>query len=109
MRIQSAAVFVIAMVPVMAAAQQFLPVTGPSVDPNARYEVVAIKPASDSGPVRMRMTPGGLESTSVPIGLLLRRALQKSDYQIVGAPGWMDSERYSIRATALPQVSRRRR
>ena len=31
---------------------------------------------------------------------LLRQALQKPDYQIVGAPGWIDTERYSISAKA---------
>jgi uncharacterized protein (TIGR03435 family) len=43
MRKQSAAVFVITMVPVMAAAQQFLTAPEASVDPNTRFEVVAIK------------------------------------------------------------------
>src|SRR4030095_17100373 len=58
--------------------------------------VVATKAFSDaSGQVLMRMTPGRFES-SVPVGLLLRQALQKPDYQIVGAPGWMDTQRYSI-------------
>jgi len=97
MRLQSAAVFVIAMVPVMAA-QQFLPNFGPPVDLNTRFEVVAIKAFKDTGgQVLMRMTPGRFES-SVPVGVLLRQALQKPDYQIVGAPGWMDTERYSITA-----------
>ena len=43
MRTHGAAVFVIATVPVLAAAQQFLPNFGPAVDPNTRFEVVAIK------------------------------------------------------------------
>ena len=99
MRKQGAALFVIAMVPVMAAAQQFLPApAGAPVDPNARFEVVAIKPIADaSSPMLIRMAPG-LES-SVPIGVILRQALQKPDYQMVGAPGWINTERYSIRAT----------
>jgi uncharacterized protein (TIGR03435 family) len=45
------------------------------------------------------MTPGRFDS-SVPVGALLRQALQKPDYQIVGAPDWIDSVRYSIAATA---------
>ncbi len=99
MRKQSAAVFVIAMVPVMAAAQQFLTAPGASVDPNTRFDVVAIKPIKSAGdPMMIRMTPGGLES-SVPVGVILRQALQKPDYQMVGAPGWINTERYSIRAT----------
>jgi uncharacterized protein (TIGR03435 family) len=99
MRRQSAAVFVIAMAPVIAAAQQFQTAPGAPVDPNTRFEVVAIKPIKDAGSqMWLRMTPGGLES-SVPVGVLLRQALQKPDYQMVGAPGWINSERYSIRAT----------
>ena len=99
MRIQSAAVFAIAMVPVIAAAQQFLTAPGAPADPNIRFDVVAIRPIKDaSGPMLIRMTPGGLES-SVPVGVILRQALQKPDYQMVGAPGWINTERYSIRAT----------
>jgi len=100
MRMQSAAVFVITVVPVLAAAQQFLPgLPGAPVDPNTRYEVVVIKPGGAGGMVTLRSTPGHFEAANVPLGLLLRQALQKSDYQIVGLPGWIDSERYSIRAT----------
>lgn len=88
----------IAMVPVMAAAQQFLAPSGPPVDPNTRFEVVAIKPIEDaSSPMLIRMMPSGLES-AVPVGVLLRQALQKPDYQMIGAPAWINTERYSIRA-----------
>ena len=98
MRQQSAAVFVIAMVPVMAAAQQFAPALGPPVDPNTRFEVVSIKPIDDANtPMRIMMTPAGFES-AMPVGTILRQALQKPDYQMVGAPGWINTERYSIRA-----------
>ena len=98
MRTQSTAVFVIAMVPVMAAAQQFLTPSGPPVDPNTRFEVVAIRPIEDaSSPMLIRMMPSGFES-SVPVGVLLRQALQKPDYLMIGAPGWINTERYSIRA-----------
>jgi uncharacterized protein (TIGR03435 family) len=98
---QRVAVFVIAMVPMVAAAQQFLPAPpGAAVDPNTRYEVVAIKAGEASGQVTMRSTPGRFEALNVPLGVLLRQALQKSDYQIVGIPGWADTERYSIRASA---------
>ena len=95
---QSAAACAIAMVPLMAAAQQFLPASGTPVDPETRFEVVAIRPIEDANsPMLIRMTPGGLEA-DVPVGVILRQALQKPDYQMVGAPGWIDRERYSIRA-----------
>jgi uncharacterized protein (TIGR03435 family) len=93
----------IALVPVIATAQPFMPMApGPPVDPNTRFEVAAIKAAGGgSGPVMMRMLPGGrLDINGLPIGILLRQALQKPDYQIASAPGWIDTERYSISAKA---------
>jgi uncharacterized protein (TIGR03435 family) len=99
----NAFVFVIALVPVIATAQQFMPATpGPPPDPNTRFEVAAIKAVDGArGPIMLRMLPGGrLDSNGLPIGVLLRQALQKPDYQIVGAPGWLDTERYSITAKA---------
>jgi uncharacterized protein (TIGR03435 family) len=102
---RNAAVFVIATVPVVAAAQQFLAAPpGAPVDPNTRYEVVAIKAGESGGPVTMRSTPGRFEALNMPLGLVLRQALQKPDYQIVGLPGWIDTARYSIRATAPENV-----
>jgi uncharacterized protein (TIGR03435 family) len=93
-------VLALAMVPAIATAQQFLPAPpGAPPDPNARYEVVAIK-AVDGGSMMMRILPGRLEYNGMPIGILLRQALQKPDYQIVGTPGWINTERYTITATA---------
>ena len=101
MQIRGAAAFAIVLVPVMAAAQQFLAVPPAPVDPNTRFEVVSIKPSPPDSAMRNRFAPGGqFESTGAPIGLLLRQALQKPDYQIDGLPGWADTERYTIRAKA---------
>ena len=98
MRKHDAAVFVMAIAPVIAAAQQFQTAAGAPVDPNTRFEVVAIKPIENANsPMTIVMTPSGLES-SVPVGVLLRQALQKPDYQMTGAPPWINTERYSIRA-----------
>src|SRR5262245_43765763 len=96
-------VFAIALVPAIVTTQQFLPaVPGPPPDPNSRFEVAAIKAVDGgSGSPMMRMLPGGrLDINGLPIGILLRQALQKPDYQIVGAPGWSNTERYSITAKA---------
>ena len=104
MQIGGAAVLAIVFVPVMAAAQQFLVAPpGAPVDPNTRFEVVSIRPfapASATSGMLMRMLPGGQFESHMPLGLLLRQALQKPDYQIVGLPGWVDTERYSILAKA---------
>ena len=105
MRLQSAAVVAIVVLPVIAAGQQFLPNVGPPVDPETRFEVVAIKAVGQgSSGFLMRMTPGRFDS-SVPVGILVRQALQKADYQIAGLPGWTDTERYSITAKAPEGVS----
>ncbi len=99
-RLHDAFLFALAMAPVLVVAQQFLPAPSETVDPNIRFEVVAIRAVDGaSGPMMMRMMPGGrLEYNGLPIGILLRQALQKSDYLIVGIPGWVDTERYSISA-----------
>ena len=102
MKTHSALVFAFATLPVIAAALQFLPtLAGPAVDPEIRFEVASLKPF-DPGNAQMmlRMMPGRFDATNVPVRLLLRQALQKPDYQIVGAPGWIDMERYSITAKA---------
>ena len=94
----SAAVCAIAIAPIIALAQQFQTAPTTPVDPKTRFEVVAIKPVDNANSsMTILMTPGGLES-SVPVGVLLRQALQKPDYQMTGAPAWVNTERYSIRA-----------
>jgi len=102
MQVRGVAVLAIVFVPVMAAAQQFLAAPpGAPVDPNVRFEVVSIKPPAPDSQIRVMFMPGGqFESNGAPVGLLLRQALQKPDYQIVGLPGWADTERYTIRAKA---------
>ena len=92
------AVAVMAMLPMVAAAQQFLPNAGTPVDPNARFEVAVVKAGESDGRMMLRMLPGRFEAKNLPLSLLLRQALQKPDYQIIAAPGWIDSERYSVNA-----------
>ena len=48
----------------------------------------------------MMMMPGRLEADNVPVRLLLRPALRVQDYQILGLPDWVGSERYTIVAKA---------
>lgn len=105
LRFPLALVGLVVAVPI-AAAQQFLATpAGAAVDPSSRFDVVVVK-AVESGSTQLstRMLPGRFESTGLPIGLLIRQALQKSDYQIAGLPGWVDTERYAIRASAPETV-----
>jgi uncharacterized protein (TIGR03435 family) len=66
------------------------------------FEVASIKPNnSGDGRVMMGIQPGGrFTATNVPLRLLIRNAYQLQDFQIVGAPGWIASERYDIVAKA---------
>jgi bla regulator protein blaR1 len=75
---------------------------GPPIDPQLRFEVASVKPVADaSGPLgRFLPILPRFEYSQLPIGWLLRAALQKPDYQVIGAPGWVDSERYTIMAKA---------
>ena len=97
---RGAAAFAIVFLPVMAAAQQLMPAApGPPPDPNIRFEVVSVKPAANTGRFgRFLPTLPRFEFSELPIGWLVRMALQKPDYQMTGAPAWINTERYSIRA-----------
>jgi uncharacterized protein (TIGR03435 family) len=64
------------------------------------FEVASIRPnhssATDSN---VDSTPGGrLTVTNESLSALIRLAFGVKDYQISGAPGWIDSERYDIAA-----------
>src|SRR4051812_11740754 len=82
---------------VLLAAQLPVP-SGPPVDPDAQFEAASIKAfdSSGGGPIRMMMMPGRIEANGVPLRLLLRQALRVQDYQILGAPDWVNAERFTI-------------
>jgi bla regulator protein blaR1 len=63
------------------------------------FEVVSIKPnKSGSMMMRIRFTSDGISVVGVPAHMLLREALNISDNQLVGEPGWMNSDRFDIEA-----------
>ena len=53
----------------------------------------------------MRTLPTSFNVTNVPLRLLITQAYRLSSYQLVGAPSWIDSERFDIVAKA-PEGSR---
>lgn len=103
--VQSALVGVIAAVAILAPAApqaQFLvPPTGPPVDAAMQFEAASVK-ASEALATgsRMAMMPGRFEASGVPVRMILRQALRAQDYQVVGAPDWVNTERYTILAKA---------
>jgi uncharacterized protein (TIGR03435 family) len=68
--------------------------------PAPTFEVVSIKPNHGAGGnMTIRMAPGGrFTAENVPVKLILEQAYGVKDSQILGAPGWIDSERYDVEA-----------
>src|SRR5439155_20196322 len=54
---------------------------------------------------RLGMEPGGrYVATNVPLRLLIQNAYQIQPFQLIGASGWIDSERFDIVAKADPAL-----
>jgi bla regulator protein blaR1 len=63
------------------------------------YAVATVKPAkSDEGRVMMMFTPDGISVSGVPLEFLLREAFGVGDDRILGAPGWVKTNRFDIQA-----------
>jgi uncharacterized protein (TIGR03435 family) len=69
--------------------------------PHLEFEVASVK-INKSGPMMsaMRTVPSEFRVTNVPLRLLISLAYRASSYQMVGGPGWIDSERFDIVAKA---------
>jgi len=69
--------------------------------PQPTFEVASIKPASPgAGPGRtlMLVPGGGLRANNVTLRMLIAFAYDVKDFEISGAPNWLNSERYDINA-----------
>jgi bla regulator protein blaR1 len=63
------------------------------------YDVASIKPnKSGTNMVRMMIKPEGLSVTGATLQMLIQDAYEVQDFQIVGAPKWVSSDRYDIEA-----------
>jgi uncharacterized protein (TIGR03435 family) len=70
-----------------------------------RFEVASVKPSTDRGFRTVRPLPGRL-TADAPVRLLLQNAYSVQAFQIVGGPGWIDSEHFAIEAKAAGNASR---
>ena len=70
------------------------------------FEVVSVKPhTSGDGRWTMTMQPGGrLVAINVPLRLVIRTAFSVQNDQIVGAPDWLDTDRFDINAKAPDDI-----
>ena len=66
------------------------------------FEVASVKPNDRGEPgLRLDIQPGGrFLAIHIPLKQLVRAAYTLQLWQIVGAPGWMDSDRFDITANA---------
>jgi uncharacterized protein (TIGR03435 family) len=70
-----------------------------------KYDVATIKPSSgdSDGRIMMMMTPDGTTMNGVPVQELLRDAFRTEDDHLIGAPGWVKTNRYDIQAKVAPE------
>lgn len=70
--------------------------------PTPSFEVASVKPnKSGDQRVMLGIQPGGrFTATNVPLRMLIRNAYQLQDFQLVGGPGWLTSDRFDVLAKA---------
>jgi uncharacterized protein (TIGR03435 family) len=69
---------------------------------NLKFEVASVKPnTSGSGATSIGgPNPNRFNAVNAPVRMLLRSAFRLQDFQIIGGPGWMSTDRFDIEARA---------
>ena len=76
----------------------------PPTDPT--FEVASVKPnKSGEGFVQLGGRGGQFTITNAPLRLIIRNAYRLQDFQIVGGPGWLNSDRFDIVAKSDPTAT----
>jgi uncharacterized protein (TIGR03435 family) len=78
----------------------------PATDAKPAFEVATVKP-NKSGDMRVSLgiqAGGRFTAANVPLRMLIRNAYQLQDFQLVGGPDWIASERFDIIAKAVGDV-----
>jgi len=73
------------------------------IPPDLRFEVASLKPAkSPEQGYSIRPAPGGQRyvATNCPIKVMIQAAYRVKAEQIVGGPGWLDTDRFDMEAKA---------
>jgi bla regulator protein blaR1 len=75
--------------------------------PAQNFEVATVKVnRSGSGRGGFRPEPGRLTATNVSLKTIIQFAYAMKEFQIVGGPNWLDSEKYDLVAKAAQPVPR---
>lgn len=82
----------------------------------AQFEAAAVKPVPASTPRRGRLQavailtpPGRLNVANATLNELIAGAYGLTKFQLVGGPGWMDTTRFTVEATAPSSANREQR
>ena len=68
-------------------------------DPAPVPYVASVKKVAGGFGAQMRIAPGTISANGVPVRLLMRQAYgQLQDFQLVGGPDWINSDRFDIEA-----------
>ena len=72
-----------------------------------RFEAASIKTnrSGDAGG-GLRLLPERLDAVNVPAWMLVMDAYELRPYQLVGGPGWLQQDKFDVRATTGPGASR---
>ena len=89
------AVVAIAVLPAVRA-QQAPPVT---------FDVVSVKRSVGANGMFMRMAPGNITASNVPVRQLIRQAYGLQDFQVIGGPEWVASDRFDVEARFDPAAA----
>ena len=75
------------------------PTAGDAAAQLPAFDVVSVKPnRSGLGPMSMMFTPDGVSDTNVVLQMILRETFGVQDDRILGAPGWVKTDRFDIEA-----------
>ena len=71
-----------------------------SMPPARVYEGVSIRPNHSTTALTpfMEFRPDGFTASNVTLQMLIQQAYRVEDYQIAGAPAWLDRDRYDVEA-----------
>ena len=70
--------------------------------PTASFDVVSVKRNTSGGGMLMRNMPGNVSTFNVPVVQFIQTAYQVQNFQIVGGPDWIRSDRFDLEARFDP-------
>jgi uncharacterized protein (TIGR03435 family) len=80
----------------------FGPSLGAQAPSNSAFEVASVRPnKTGDGRIMFGLQPGGrFNATNVTLRMLIRQAFNVQEFQIVGGPDWLGSDRFDVVAKA---------